>query len=135
MIKWDDSLLIGIKDIDDEHYRMIKEFSTLYEKTNQGEGYESYGNLLKFLDDYAKNHFAQEESFQRSINYPFVDVHIKYHNEFREKVKTLIAEHRDQAISNEDLIKLDLMVKDWLVNHIMTVDKELGEYYKGLSQE
>ena len=128
-LTWNSSFEIGIPAIDEEHRAIVENFEKLYLLMMSGQGHDFYAELLDFLTHYIDTHFANEEAFQKSIGYDRVDQHMKRHQFFREKIQSLIDEQKS-PISNTDLIKLNLFIKDWLIQHILNEDKKLGEFYK-----
>lgn len=128
-LTWNSSFEIGIPAIDGEHRAIVENFEKLYLLMMSGQGHDFYAELLDFLTHYIDTHFANEEAFQKSIGYDHMDQHMKRHQFFREKIQSLIDEQKS-PISNTDLIKLNLFIKDWLIQHILNEDKKLGEFYK-----
>lgn len=128
-LTWNPSFEIGITAIDEEHRAIVENFEKLYLLMINGQGHEFYAELLDFLTHYIDTHFANEEAFQKSIGYDRMDQHMKRHQFFREKILGLIEEQKS-PISNADLIKLNLFIKDWLIQHILNEDKKLGDFYK-----
>lgn len=128
-LTWNPSFEIGIPAIDEEHRAIVENFEKLYLLMINGQGHEFYAELLDFLTHYIDTHFANEEAFQKSIGYDRMDQHMKRHQFFREKILGLIEEQKS-PISNADLIKLNLFIKDWLIQHILNEDKKLGDFYK-----
>lgn len=54
--------------------------------------------------------------------------HKKHHDDFKEKVEALAKIKTSDDVSNSDLIKLNLFVKDWLLHHILFEDQKLSEF-------
>lgn len=135
-MKWHQGYEIGIFDIDKEHQGIIDHFETLYQLMVEGKGHAYYPKLLSFLADYVNTHFAHEEAFQQKIQYPLYQEHKALHDDFRQKVIQIINEHTvgnehtvlEQVVSNNDLIYLNLIIKDWLIHHILIEDKKIGEF-------
>ena len=128
-LTWNASFEIGIAAIDEEHRTIVENFEKLYLLMMSGQGHGFYTELLTFLNQYIETHFANEEAFQKSIGYDRIDEHVKRHQFFKEKILSMI-EAQTSPISNADLIKLNLFIKDWLIQHILNEDKKLGEFYK-----
>jgi hemerythrin-like metal-binding protein len=130
IVKWDESLEIGVEIIDNEHRTIVEEFEQLYEKMRIGKGHDLFSHFIIFLDKYVDGHLTHEEEFQQEIKYPEYEIHKEEHDKFREKVKEIRTEFDGKEVTNADLIKLNLFVKDWLIHHIMNVDIKIGAYYK-----
>ena len=108
-IKWDKSLEIGIKDIDDEHKAIVEEFSKLYEKMRLGSGHEMYDEIIAFLENYVDTHLVHEELFQQSIDYPDYETHKAKHDEFKLMLEELKS-HDFEEVTNEEIkVSTDLL--------------------------
>ena len=70
---WHPSLSVGIELIDEQHKEWFKRAEDLFEAGKKGQAKEYIGELLGFLDQYTKKHFADEERYMLSINYPGYD--------------------------------------------------------------
>ncbi len=133
-LKWHKGYEIGIFEIDIEHQDIINHFETLYQLMIEGKGHAYYASLLSFLGDYVNTHFAHEEAFQQKIGYPHFNEHKAIHDEFRLKVQQIINENETHnskegdRVTNADLIHLNLIIKDWLIHHILIEDKKIGEF-------
>jgi hemerythrin len=134
-MKWSEHYEIGIEEIDNEHKEIIINYEKLYELMKKGLGHEYYEELVAFLTSYVNNHFAHEEAFQESINYDKHSQHIAYHQLFKEKVEQIIASHDKKTVTNLDLIKINLFIKDWLIHHILVEDRKIGEFLENIGKE
>ena len=128
-LKWNDAFKTGIDDIDNDHQKIIENYEKLYQLMKTGQGHAFYDELLIFLSEYIDSHFENEEQFQREIGYDLYDDHKKKHDFFKEKIMTFINKKQD-SVSNSDLIKLNLFVKEWLIQHIYIEDMKIGAFYR-----
>lgn len=130
MLKWSEDYKIGVLEIDNEHKEIITRFEKLYSLMREGSGHEYYSEILIFLDDYINTHFSHEESLQLKINYPDYEHHRSIHKAFSDAVVKMTKTKSNVPVTNDDLIKLNLFVKNWLLNHILIEDKKIGEFLK-----
>jgi hemerythrin-like metal-binding protein len=89
---------------------------------------------MKFLEDYAKNHFAMEENYMEEFEYPEYRQHRAEHEKFmitfaelkreRQKIKA----SGSYAGSYELSVTTDQVLVDWLLDHIAKVDRKLAEF-------
>lgn len=135
MIVWNPSLAVGIENIDEEHKAIFDMFGKLYDQMKAGNGHDYYEEMIDFLNDYVTSHLEKEEAFQREINYPDYLYHKKVHDNFKLEVEKMLKAHKESGISNQELIKLNLFVKDWLIKHIHDVDMRLATYYKKVNAD
>ncbi|MBE0451569.1 MAG: bacteriohemerythrin [Clostridia bacterium] len=126
MLKWNSGFEIGVQSIDEDHKKIIEHFEKLYLLMKSGQGHAYYPEFLEFLEDYVDTHFEREETLQREIGYDDYEQHLQLHNDFKIKVKELIMEHGKDVVTNSDLIKINLFIKDWLIHHILLVDNKIG---------
>lgn len=131
-IEWRDELKIGIDEIDQQHMAIFEQFQHLYSLIREGSGHESVKDLLAFLTDYVHSHFVAEEILQEDIQYPNFKEHQKLHDSFSVAVDTFTKQFQDTPVTNQELIRFHIFIKDWLIHHIMVEDRKLGEYYLSL---
>lgn len=126
--EWSEDFELGLSEIDEEHSKIVENFEKLYTYMKEGKGHEYYLELVEFLNNYVENHFSHEEEFQKSIGYDKIGEHKIIHDEFKLKVKEIIDSSKTHEINNMDLIKLNLFIKDWLINHILIEDKKIADF-------
>ncbi|NTV90641.1 MAG: hemerythrin family protein, partial [Clostridiales bacterium] len=125
---WNREFMIGVELIDREHKEIITRYSELYLAMKSGSGHENYNELLAFLSNYVHNHFMHEESLQQEIQYEHFEEHKALHREFTSKVDNLISSRKDTPVSSSDLIMINLIIKDWLLHHILIEDQRIGNF-------
>ncbi len=128
MYELKEEYLTGIEEIDNEHrvlFEIAEEIYQLCENDMVPDKYDHIVNLLQRLKQYAIMHFAHEEAYMEGIQYKKLFTQKIQHDNFRRKLDTMdleiIDDNQDQAI--EDLLKF---VTDWLVEHIVGTDKQIG---------
>lgn len=129
-LSWFKDFSVGIKEIDVAHKELFEVYQRLYQLMKKGKGVEFYNEIVKFLQKYINNHFMNEEALQQKIGYKFYEEHHKIHEDFKESLRKIIAEHQSKEITNKDLIKINLFLKDWLMHHILIEDHKIGEFIK-----
>lgn len=125
-LKWNDDYKIGVEQIDDEHKQIVDHFEELYFNINNGHGLEYYEQLLSFLEMYVNRHFEHEEKLQNEISYDYADYHKKLHEDFKSQINHIIETHKINEVTNPELIRLTLYIKEWLVHHILVEDKKIA---------
>ena len=127
-ISWDDSLSIGVKEIDRQHKELIEKLDAVTDaiEKNQGEG--TIAQTLDFLLDYTVEHFSTEESFMIKHDYPDLEFQKLQHKEFKESINQMIEDFELDGASKEiaDHIKDFLFI--WLKKHIWEVDLPLAQF-------
>lgn len=130
IIQWRSDYTIGIESIDAEHKQIIEHFSNLYDMMRIGGGHAYYKEMLIFLKNYVSFHFENEEALQLEMGYPNIVEHQEMHAYYREKFTELFNAHMERQATDEDLIQINLLLKNFLISHILVEDKKIGEYSK-----
>jgi len=128
MSSWNDSLLIGVSLIDNQHQTLVKELDEFKDACSHGEGQQEVGHALKFSVSYIKEHFKDEEELQALYAYPGIDAHKKLHAHFIQTAIDLIQELKATGPSAELADKVKKTLVMWFITHIRTEDKKLGEH-------
>lgn len=128
VLNWCTKYEIGIEEIDNDHKNIIEHYEKLYELMKIGKGHEYRKELIVFLSEYIDVHFRHEEVLQEKIDYKDIKSHISMHQDFKSQVEKLIAQLDDENISNSELIKLNLYIKNWIADHILIEDKKIASY-------
>ncbi len=128
---WTNNLSVGVSMIDDQHKTWFDKAEKLFEAGRNNQAKEYVGELLNFLEDYTKKHFADEERYMLSIKYPAYNEQRTAHAEF---IKQLAKLRSDYAASGGNLLVIlnaNQLVLQWLTQHISTMDKKIGQFAKG----
>jgi hemerythrin len=126
---WKESLCIGVDIIDRQHKALFaKADELLKEFHNSGAGHkQKYIDAVLFLKDYAVNHFAEEEAYQKSIGYKYFESHKKLHVNFIANV----LEHEKNMLASDfadkDVKAFTGMLIAWLLHHIAESDQKIGK--------
>jgi len=127
MFIWKDEYSVGIEEMDEQHKSLFKLLDDLSGSIESGD-LKNLGYVLTMLEVYVVFHFTSEEYLLSKYGYPGLNKQEKEHGDFKAKVA------RFKAQSADDKIRLAGEVKDflydWLVNHILVLDKKYGPYLK-----
>ena len=133
-MEWTDKLATGISTVDSQHRELFKRINNLVTAIKQHRCKEEIDGTIKFLEDYARVHFSEEEKHMRETNYPGLDEQ----REDQKKYLAALAELKEQASlprvqgGSYDLsATTNQVVVDWIVDHIMTVDMKFGAFLSG----
>ena len=119
----DDSYLLGIPSIDDQHKHLIflcNKFRAELMKCESGEIKEWYAALqdaLKETSEYIETHFSTEEKLMRASQYDEYDYHKFCHKSFVDTVR-------------ESAFEFAEYLRDWILTHILYEDKRLADHVK-----
>lgn len=127
-IDWTDVLDIGLPEIDGQHKHLIDLSNGLIQAMVSGMGLDVLDGLLKDLRDYTQTHFADEEAYMESINYPKLPEQKKMHAQLIREVEDFSERfHGNQAVSPNEV--LDFM-NGWIIKHIVEMDSQIGAFAK-----
>ena len=127
-IQWGDTLLTHIGDMDEQHKNLIDIMNKLHESFNSKTHGEMEKESLVKLIEYTDYHFSTEADLMKKYDYPETASHIELHKTFITKMKELCNKHlvEKKEVSQEVV----LFLTSWLFNHIMEVDKKLGNFLR-----
>lgn len=133
--KFTEKYMTGIEMIDEEHRGLFAIIGNAYRMVDSIEPgqirdhYDDIMHLLDQLEEYTEVHFTHEEEYMERIHYPKLDAQRRAHRMFLEKLedKDLGENEENQQAYLEEL--LDFLYA-WLGNHILKMDKPIGDYAK-----
>ena len=125
---WNESLVIGIEELDQHHKQLISLLNTVYSNFTLGADRSGLSNIISELIRYTHYHFSAEEKWMLDNNYPDSDKHLEEHMRFYERV---VRFQSDFEIGNA-LLTLDLFqfLQNWLTVHILNTDAAMGRFAK-----
>ncbi|MCL6473035.1 MAG: bacteriohemerythrin [Firmicutes bacterium] len=126
--QWKDELSTGVNEIDNQHKELINLVNSLHASLSQGKGKEVVDDAVRFLANYVVEHFKNEEGLMLKHKYIGYPAHKREHENFVNYFNSLVSDYN--AASNTSFLAINLQrsVVDWLVNHIMKVDKEMAKF-------
>ena len=123
-ISWDESLSVGISTIDEHHRYLFDLVNDLIEVVANKLGARELGRVLKALGQYAMVHFMAEERMMQQYHYPRLNIQIRQHQLFLERMKEFNEElHQNPLIAQFEIL---VYLRNWLVAHIRDEDTLLS---------
>ena len=123
---------IGIEQIDRQHQEILDRMDLLRDAVRRGQGRSELHRTLRFLEDYAIEHFGTEERYMQRYSYPELLRHKAEHTKFlkdladiREKCTSLEAKGEITTFLGLEIVR---KLNDWFTSHIFDVDKKMGVY-------
>ena len=131
LIDWQESYDLGIKEIDEQHQKMIVIINRLFDLSNQNDLSNDIviGEILKEASDYAIYHFETEEKYFDLFKYEKAESHIEIHNKYRTKIQEL-SEKYQETKDKTIFFELTDFLQDWWVWHIKNTDREYIPLFK-----
>ncbi|OOM82081.1 bacteriohemerythrin [Clostridium puniceum] len=127
-LNWDWTLDIGIDSIDNQHKELFNRLDQLFTSIKDGKGNDEVIKTLDFLEEYVIEHFNEEEEIQNKINYPLFNIQHMQHEEFKSELKEFRRVFETQGASTLLALNIQQKLVDWFKNHIMNLDKDLGDF-------
>ena len=127
IMQWADDLSVNIREIDEQHLRLIDLINKLHNAMRTGKGKEATVKVLEELKDYTVFHFSTEEAMFEEHAYSGMINHVAAHKSFVNKV----IEFEEKILSGKAAVTMEVMnfLKDWLVKHIKGVDKKYSGFF------
>ncbi len=125
LVAWNDKYLLGIDAYDEHHCRLVTLLNETYEAVRLNNRF-AVKTILVQLSDYATYHFSVEEEAMAAAAYPALAEHQQAHAEFTRQVAEFAAAlEGDEALHR---IAVVVFLRQWLLNHILKVDRELVDF-------
>ncbi len=128
-IEWDETFSVQVEAIDRQHKKLIDIINTLHEAIMEGEP-EALRRVkeqtLSELETYGRDHFALEEDYMRSIDYPDLPAHREEHEKFLTRVSKISEEFLEASgVRNTEIMR---MLKTWLYDHLLGEDQKYSRF-------
>jgi hemerythrin len=123
---WDQSLSVQVKEIDEDHRRLVNLFNILIHSVVEGDAKNYIEAVLEELISCTVWHFRHEERLMLKYDYEGLAEHKAEHQELIDSVRALQQTflQEDKPVSSEDIEFLE----HWLTEHIFVADMKLGSY-------
>ena len=120
-----DKFKTGIAQIDEEHKKLFDIIGKIYKAIEAELVHDKFDLILDILDElkeYTIVHFADEENYMKEIGYDGLAQQKILHEKFIETLNEVNLDHVDDN-QEEYLYEVLNFLQNWLVNHILKVDK------------
>lgn len=132
-MEWNETLATGINTIDSQHKELFRRINSLVTAIKQQRCKSEIDGTIKFLDDYARVHFAEEEKHMQEAGYPGLAEQIENHRHYLAALAELKAQAslpRVQGSSYDLSATTNQVAVDWIVDHILKLDMKFAEFLK-----
>jgi hemerythrin len=121
---WYDDYAIHVENIDRQHQELFQVVTRLQEALTAGAMHAEIAHALKFLVEYTRRHFHDEEELMEAIGFAELASHRQQHHKLIDDVRKILLDlKKGKAIHPYELIDF---LTDWLINHIRHEDKKIG---------
>jgi hemerythrin-like metal-binding protein len=123
---WGETLSVQVKEIDEDHRRLVDLFNILNHSVAEGDGLDYIKAVLEELISCTIWHFKHEERLMLKYGYEGYLEHKTEHDELIDSVKELQTKFiQDGQMLTSDEIEF---LEHWLTGHILSTDMDLGSY-------
>lgn len=126
-LNWRESYRIGNNRIDKQHQNLFKIAAEAFSVVNPKEKKNKIKNIIERLLTYTKEHFAYEERFMASVDYPLLGVHKHKHHLIINSMNKFIKEIRSKSIGEIEH-ELAHFIEVWFIGHIIHEDKKISQW-------
>lgn len=127
-IEWNDSLKLGVSEIDKQHEKLIGLINDLYDAATQGKAKDVVDEIVSEAHDYIDYHFSTEQKLMDEHGYPAEGDHADEHDDYILKSSDyLVAAQDDEAGLADDVLEY---LTGWWKTHINVTDRKLAMFLK-----
>src|SRR5512142_1364592 len=118
-MQWTSAYETGIVEIDQQHRTIVGLFTEFETAINADASWDRLYPLLAHARDYAKFHFAVEESLMQILGYPRASAHRSEHRFVLERIADL-----EQGVLRKSMLEgLAPQFRTWLLSHFLESDR------------
>jgi len=136
---WSKQLETGVDILDKQHRRYLALLSNYLDKASESvstpERVLHLAETFNFLRDYAREHFATEESIMEKIAYPDIESHREEHAYFLKHVGRLYEQMKVEGFSAELDREVNYYTAEWFIEHIRFTDVKFVEFINKRTSE
>ncbi|MFC1835881.1 bacteriohemerythrin [Thermodesulfobacteriota bacterium] len=132
-VKWKPSLAVNVEKIDNQHKALYSRMNDVIIAVIDGQGKGQIADFTKFLAEYTRTHFGDEEALMKQHKYPEAGTHRAAHVQFTMDIDRMKIQVDSGEVTSELVVSVVTTLGEWLNQHISKMDKELGKYIRTLS--
>lgn len=127
ILQWSDKYSVKVKELDDQHRKLIDLVNELHDGMSSGKSREVMGGVLDGLVKYTVGHFATEEQYMSRLKYPGELAHKAEHK----KLVDQVAKFQKDYQNGQAALSLEIMnfLKSWLTGHIQSTDMKYSQFF------
>jgi hemerythrin len=125
IFEWREEYRTNIQSLDDDHRKLFECADAFYRKLSLKEDVDIDG-LFSFLAGYAERHFNDEELLMRQYSFPGLERHQFEHRQFFRDIAGI--RNQFQASTAHSGMECIKFLRDWVIRHILTTDRQYGTF-------
>ena len=127
-VEWTEQLSVGVEEIDAQHRELYRRVDRFLAALAEKRGAAELEPLVRFLGDYVREHFAEEQRLMEFCFYPALGEHLEEHQRFEAEYGALAGELARTGATYGLARRLVALLVDWLDTHLATTDREFGAF-------
>jgi hemerythrin len=127
---WDDTYVLGIEEIDQQHKSIVDSFENFSNAVQDGSAKEVLVEMAHFLVKYAELHFATEENYMKRYDYPRIEEQRREHGDFTRDAEELVIKIHEEGSSRELSLALTGKMVRWVIQHVRNHDRDMVNFVK-----
>ncbi len=124
IIEWNDDFGLGIDELDRDHIMWIDMYNALYRAAQAGTDKSTLMMSFDELLSHTRFHFINEDAFMEEKGLEGAREHKAEHAKMLRQMNEL-RKGLQEAKTQETIIETLIVLRDWLVQHILESDREL----------
>ncbi|MGC8654717.1 MAG: bacteriohemerythrin [Candidatus Kryptoniota bacterium] len=132
VIRWKEFYNVNVKKIDEQHQKMAELLNGLLDMMSVAGNDEALIRGFSELLQYTKNHILYENELMEIYQFPRSIELKKVHGNLLKQLEAIDNKIKEGRIDfrGDILVFLNLteFLKNWLINHVLHTDKELGQW-------
>lgn len=123
-LTWNDKYAVDVVEIDEQHRHLFRLTNDFHDALTIGTAKKNLGDALDALVDYARRHFMDEEKLMADSQYP----ELAHHRIEHDRLTREALDFRARFVEGKPVSTLEFakFLSDWLVKHIIVMDKKIG---------
>lgn len=122
---WKNCYNVYVDELDEQHQHLMRLIRKMRAGVENQLDHQLQRFVLDELLDYIHYHFNTEEMLMADYQYPFSEIHKRQHDEFTFHIQEF---RNDFCQGKAQTFKILGFLVNWLVDHFLVSDKELGRY-------
>jgi hemerythrin-like metal-binding protein len=117
-----------IERMNDDHKKIFDYINTIHSRIKEKTDNKSLLPIFKELAEFTRGHFAREEAAMAQADYIDLGLQQKAHEKLLKSISDMINDlEKENAV---DLLEVMTFLRDWLMTHIMVMDRKYGPVLK-----